>query len=100
LISVGAKVTAFGATGFITILFNTTVSTPSTVAATGTTITPVNPSTGVTEIPVAVTLILTRDFSSSSMLLESEKFLADIFRFTVCEELMPSVLTLIIEPDF
>jgi hypothetical protein len=67
---------------------------------TGTTINPVNPLTGVTEIPVVVTLILTRDLSSASVLLESERFLAGILTLADCDELIVSALVFSNTPDF
>jgi hypothetical protein len=81
LIEVGAKFCATGGEGFTTILFKTTVSMPSTVAAKGTIRTPVKPLTGVTEMPIVVAVIITRDLNSSITSPDSEIFLAATLRF-------------------
>ena len=100
LIDVGEKLFAMGGAGFTTTLLSTTVSTPSTVPTTGTTRTPVKPLTGVTAIPVAVTLILARDLNSSSTVLDKEMLLAETLRLADWEELIVSVLVLIDAPVF
>ena len=61
---------------------------------------PVKPATGVTEMPVVVTVIFARDLNSSITALEREMFRAVNFKFADCDELIVSVFALSDAPNF